>query len=211
VSGSVFSRKALSMTFIAVVSTLLGAWLASNVWQQPDKLPALSAGTVLSPVRLLPQLSLVDQDGKIFDNNRLKGRWSFLYFGFTNCPEICPTTMAMLKNMVDTLQDLPDTKRPQIVLVSVDAKRDTPEVMKAYVHSFDAQFVGVTGEQSALDALTTALGVPSKIMPMDNGNYMVDHSTAILAINPKGEWQVLFSAPHSATGLANDLRVLVAQ
>jgi protein SCO1/2 len=96
-----------------------------------------------------------------------------------------------------------------VVFVSVDAKRDTPDVLKTYIKNFDPAFVAVTGAQADLDAFTKSVGVPSAIRPLTNGGYAVDHYAGILAFNPQGELSALFSAPHAVAALASDYRVLV--
>jgi protein SCO1/2 len=117
--------------------------------------------------------------------------------------------LALLANTVKTVGDLPAAQQPQVFFVSVDAKRDTPEVLNTYVKHFDPSFVGVTGTQANLDDFTASLGVPSAIRLFDNGSYAVDHYAGVLAFNPQGELRALFSAPLTAEGLANDYRSLV--
>jgi len=193
---------------VAIVAALAGVLLARNVLLQSAPV-ALSSGTRLQPPRPLAPFALVDQYEVAFDNARLRGRWSWLFFGFANCGDVCPTTLALLATTAKSLGDLPATSRPQIVFVSVDAQRDTPQVLQGYVKNFDPTIIGVTGAQTALDAFTKDLGMPSAIRPLENGSYAVDHSASILAMNPQGELAAVFSAPHTVQALAADYRALI--
>jgi protein SCO1/2 len=112
----------------------------------------LSTGSYLSPRRALPNFSLIDQRGHAFGPAELRGRWSLLFFGYTNCPDYCPTTLAMLAAMEKQLRAGGAALRPQVVFVSVDAKRDTPAQLARYVPYFDPEFVGVTAaDQPAIE------------------------------------------------------------
>ena len=116
----------------------------------------------------------------------MRGRWTFVFFGFVNCPDVCPTTLATLAAVRNSLADLAEPYRPRVVLVSVDPARDTPAVLAQYVLHFDPSFVGVTGSPAALDTLTRALGVAVIVGPADAaGNYSVDHTAAVFLVDPE--------------------------
>jgi protein SCO1/2 len=172
--------------------------------------PAVVKATVLNPARPLPEISLIDQAGAEFDGSRLKNRWSLVFFGFTRCPDVCPTTLGTLAQVAKSLADLPAGQRPQIILVSVDPQRDTPEQLAPYVQFFDPSFTGLTGTQHAIDSLTRALGVPVGIRKTGDGDYTVDHSAAIFLIDPQGAMRALFSTPHESAVIADDYRRIVA-
>lgn len=201
------SQSLFAFAAAGIVAALAGVLLARGVLNR-EAPPVLATGTLLQPARAVAPFSLLDQDAAAFGNSRLQQRWSLMFFGFTNCGDICPTTLALLATVSKSVADLPAELRPQIVFVSVDAKRDTPNVLKRYVQSFQADIVGVTGDQESLDAFTATLGVPSAIRQLEVG-YAVDHSASILAFNPRGEFQALFSAPHTVDGLAADFRRLI--
>lgn len=172
----------------------------------------LAKATLLTPARPLPQFALVDHSGAGFDPARLKGRWSLLFFGFTRCPDVCPTTLGVLAQAEKSLADLPATQRPQIVLVSVDPQRDTPEQLASYVRFFSPSFLGVTGTQESIDSFARALGVPFAISksPAGNGDYTVDHSAALFLVDPQGAMRALFSTPHVPSAIAADYRRIVS-
>jgi protein SCO1/2 len=201
-------QSILAFAAAGIVAALAGALLARGVSSDRNATPVLATGTLLEPARPVSAFSLIDQHGASFDNARLNGRWSLMFFGFTHCGDICPTTLALLASVSKSVADLPAAEQPQIIFVSVDANRDKPDVVKRYVEGFRADLIGVTGDQKQLDAFTASLGVPSAIRQLEVG-YAVDHSASILAFNPRGEFQALFSAPHTVDGLAGDYRRLV--
>jgi protein SCO1/2 len=166
---------------------------------------------LVEPAQPLPAFTLVDQDGSRFDRTHLEGRWSLLFFGFTNCPGPCPAALSMLAIAEKSLADLPAAKRPQVVFISLDPQRDTPTVLKSYVANFNPGFIGVTGNETDLKVLTTALHVPYQIIPMPDGNYMVDHSLAIFAVDPKGGFHALFNASQAPAAISSDYRQLVTR
>lgn len=195
-------RRAL---FIVVASGAFALGLgAGYLWQQGSQAPALERATLLdTSARALPSFSLVDQEGAPFGNDRLQRRWTLMFFGYTHCPDICPLTLNELKGMYARLAGTPYPQDTQVVFVSVDPKRDTPEQLKRYVQYFDARFFGVTGSEPELLKLTRSLGIYHAV----NGSgqdYLVDHSAAIVLIDDQGRNRALFSAPHEAAVLARD-------
>lgn len=203
-------NRALVATLIAA-GILAGAAAAQFVLRREAEPAPLERATIYGEPRALPALALVAQDGKDFRPTQLRGRWTFVFFGFVNCPDICPTTLAMLAAVRNSLADLPEPDRPGVVLVSVDPGRDTPSALARYVAHFDPSFVGVTGSQVAIDTLTRALGVAVIIGPADaGGNYSVDHTAAVFLVDPEARVAALFNTPHDAAAIARDYRRIVA-
>lgn len=190
-----------------IVAALAGAWLAHSFL--PRAPAVLATGTLLQPPKAIPAFALIDQDGKPFTPAQLQGHWRVLFFGFTNCPDICPATLTLLAAVDKQLADLPETRRPRITLVTADAQRDTPEQLKMYVQFFNPQFTGVTGAQDALEKFALSLGAPVAIRPQNGGGYNVDHSGAIFVVDPQGALRAVFGGPHQAESLSADLRILV--
>lgn len=149
---------------------------------------------LLETPRDLGAFELVDHHGKPFDAARLEGRWSLLFFGFTYCPDICPTTMAFLNDFVAGLgpEEALDT---QVVMVSVDPARDTVPQLASYVPFFNADFLGVTGEFLEIHRFATALNTPFRKVPGDGEQYSVDHSSNVVLINPRGDYHGFFKPP----------------
>lgn len=152
-----------------------------------------------SPKKLSP-FQLTDHKGQPFDLNRLKGQWSLLFFGYTHCPDICPTTMTLLNAVVNDLEKKQQAI-PQVIFISVDPGRDTQQHLNQYISYFNPGFIAVTGTEENLSAFTRQLGILSmKITDQANNNqqdYMVDHSASILMIDPDAQLLSIFSAPHA--------------
>ncbi len=188
-----------------ILAALAGAWLGART----DQPAALQFGTRIDPPQPLPPTQLTEQDGSRFDRTKLQGRWSLMFFGFTHCPGICPMTLTTLAQTRKQLMGLDPDELPQVVLVSVDPERDTPELVARYVAQFDPSFLGVTGPTAAIDEFTAALGIAHKKIGAGTADYMVDHTAAIMMIDPQGRRVAVFSPPFTAEHLAADyLRVL---
>lgn len=140
------------------------------------------------------EIHLVDHHGKPFTRARFEGTWSLVFFGFTHCPDVCPTTMAFLNQFVGQLEEA-EAEDTQVVMVTVDPARDTVEQLAAYVPYFNAGFVGVTGEFLDIHRFATALNTPFRKVPGEGDNYAVDHSANVVLINPRGDYHGFFKAP----------------
>jgi protein SCO1/2 len=138
--------------------------------------------------------SLIADDGKPFGPGDLKGKWTLLYFGFTYCPDVCPTTLALLSQFYSKIppEFANDT---QIILASVDPGRDTPEKLHDYVRYFNPQFRGVTGEFMAMQKFATAVNSPFTKVPGGGDNYQVEHSGNVVLMNPDGYYVGFFKSP----------------
>lgn len=144
--------------------------------------------------RALPEFELEDASGAIVDIERLKGHWTYVFFGFTNCPDVCPATLSVLSRVARGLDER-GVKGVQYWMVSVDPKRDTREHLAAYLEFFDSRFVGVRGEIPALDAFARSLSALFVRVPGDAEHYMVDHSTHVALVNPDGHFVGIMRTP----------------
>ena len=149
---------------------------------------------LLETPRNFGELNLIDHHGKSFDRERFVGQWSLVFFGFTYCPDICPTTMAFLNQFMGELEGT-EVEDTQVVLVSVDPARDTVEQLAGYVPYFNPDFIGVTGEFLDIHRFATALNTPFRKVPGQDENYLVDHSANVVLINPRGDYHGFFKAP----------------
>jgi protein SCO1/2 len=153
----------------------------------------------------LTAFSLEDHAQRKFDLDRLKGKWTFLFFGYTYCPDVCPVTLSVLAEVEQRLskinQPMDDV---QVVFVSLDPQRDNQERLQQYVQYFNPDFVGVTGDEERLAALTRQLGVVYTITDRGRGgNYLVDHTASILLTDPAARLVAVFGLPHNAETIAN--------
>ncbi len=196
---------------IAIVAILAGALSAQFLRAPSQPVLNLSSGTLLPDARTLPEFQLVDSNGQPFTRTGLNGHWSVLFFGFTHCPDICPTTLTLLAQVEKALADLPEAQRPKMVFVSVDPQRDTPDQVGKYIQFFSPTFIGLTGAQTHINELTKAMGVPVAIHDLGNGAYGVDHAATLFLIDPQARMAAVFSPPHQVATLAQDLRAVVSR
>ena len=138
--------KRAHVAIVVLAGVLAGVVVAHLLRNRAAPPPPLERATLFAEPRALPAFELIDQARAPFGPERLRGQWTFLFFGFVNCPDVCPTTLAMLADVRARIAtDLPRGDVPQVVLVSVDPGRDTPPVLAQYVAHFDPSFTGVTG------------------------------------------------------------------
>lgn len=145
--------------------------------------------------RAFKDFELIDDNGQPFTPENLQGKWSMVFFGFTYCPDICPTTMALLNRFYAKQLEGRYGDDLQIILVSVDPARDTPEKLHDYVKYFNPAFTGVTGEFLPLHSFATQLNIPFSKVPGGGENYTVEHSGNVVLINDRGHYVAFFKAP----------------
>ena len=165
------------------------------------------AGSVLSSAIGGP-FRLVDQNGKPFTDADLKGRWHLVFFGYTHCPDVCPTTLNDLALAMDRLGKARD--KVGIVFITVDPERDTPEAMKSYVASFDAPVTALTGTPEQVAEAEKAYRVYSAKHPTGNGNYDMDHSAVIYVLDPQGRFTATFTPDTGPDAIAERMQKLLS-
>ena len=165
--------------------------------------------TAFPEPRMIDAFALADATGEPFDIERLRTRWSFVFFGYANCPDICPTTMAVLGAAEERLLADGDSAF-QGILVSVDPERDAPDLLQDYVASFSANFVGVTGSPPAIAAFGKSLHAGFAKVPVEDSalGYLMDHSSHIAVVDPLGRHFGFIRPPHDAQQLATLTRAL---
>lgn len=156
------------------------------------------------------QFNLIGPDEDMISAQSLQGRPVLVFFGFTSCPDVCPTTLAQLKTVVKKLG--PQADEVQVLLVSVDPDRDTPAVMKSYTAGFGPWVLGLTGPEADIDALRERYGVYASMESSDErGNYNVMHSPAVFVFDQHGSARLLFTDVSDSDAVASDLRELLSQ
>ncbi len=147
--------------------------------------------------RRITDFTLIDHNNQPFMKDKLKGRWTLMFFGYTSCPDVCPTTLASIRQFRQLLKeaDAKAAARVQVVFVSVDPMRDTPEKLAAYVHYFGEDYIGTTGEYINIFNLAHQLNIAFAYLPAKEGNYDVSHSGEIALINPEGDFHGFFKSP----------------
>jgi protein SCO1/2 len=192
---------------VALTAGILAARLLLHLQPPADDLSA----SRFPVARSLQPFHLVDHHGDAFDNDTLKGHWTFLFFGYTHCPDVCPTTLAVLNAVAQKTGDIRPPAR--FVFITVDPVRDTPEQLASFVSYFNKQFIGVTGSDGELDKLTGQLGVLHVKVPdqADPENYLVDHSASVFLVDPRGNYHALFTPPLSADAISTDFHKIVKE
>ena len=188
---------------LAVIAIAAAAGFFAGRWW-PAGPPPLQASTALfGQERALPEFALTDHTGRAYTRRDLEETWTLLFFGYTHCPDVCPITLATMSASVDAVAAL-GGEAPRVVFVSVDPERDAPGHLRGYVTVFREDFLGVTGPHEELRKLTRALGV-AYARNGEGPGYLVEHSAALLLVNPKGELQAVFTPPHEPDAMARDM------
>jgi protein SCO1/2 len=198
------------LTFVSVCILAFVGFVAAIIWSPPRPPLALASGTILAPARPLADFSLIDNQGRSFGSENLRGHWSLMFFGYTNCPDYCPSTLTTLAALEKKLRAAKTVAPPQVIFVSVDAKRDTPALLNEFVPNFDPEFVGLTAaSQPDIEALAKKWGVAVSIQTAPNGNYIVDHSEVMFVIDPAGKLAAILTGPFTVEALRGDFQRIV--
>lgn len=183
----------------AFISLILGLLVASMMMpgpMTPEEAQKLGFYRFETP-RNIDGFSMRDQHGNAVGLNNLKGQWSILFFGFTTCPDICPTTLSVLAEAVRDMQT-----QPQIVMVSVDPDRDTPEKLSQYVPAFNPAFQGFVGTFDETVNLAQQVNVAfGRVPASEPGTYTVDHTASLVLVDPEGRYAGFIKAPHNAQNI----------
>ncbi len=197
----------LVMALVGLIAFGTGIFLAFTA---PAPVEPQSQGYVLDKPRPLPVFELVDEQGARFTREDFKGQWSLLYFGFTYCPDICPSSLVVMAQVKQALAGEGDIE-DLYYLVSVDPDRDTPERIREYVTYFDPEFRGLTGAFEQLDIITQAAGAVYKIPETpETDDYLVAHSSTLTLIDPEGHIHAIFTSPFNPEAIAGDLQRIQA-
>ena len=204
--------KKLIIAVVITVTFGAGLWLGM-VKQRGDRLELLMQDqviTILKDPRGLKPFRLQDHNGTAFDLSQLKGKWSLLFFGYTNCPDICPTTLTTLNQLHGELKKKPEQlKDMQFVFISVDPKRDQVTKLKNYVQFFNKEFRGVTGKKDEIARLAKQVGAHYEVLDKSGKeNYAVNHTAAIFIINKEGQYFGLMSPPLDPVAMASRIDLI---
>lgn len=161
--------------------------------------------------RTIQEFELLDVDGQAITQSVFEGTWSLVFFGFTHCPDVCPITLQVMKDVVARLEAQKQTP-PQIVFVSVDPVRDTAKSMKKYIAYFNENFVGITGDVNKVHQLSSSLGIVASFTANedDPDNYGVDHTASLLLVDPQRRVRAKVTPPHEAEKIIADYLTMIA-
>ena len=203
--------RSLNFLLAAIAAFTIGIALysyqnAKTNYISADKLQ--KATSLHTNPRELPKFSLTTHLNTSFSNQDLIGSWNMIFFGFTNCPDVCPLTLNILDQVTNELKKSSYVSRS--IFISVDTKRDQPKKLKEYVEHFNHDMIGLTGNKEEIDNLTQSIGAIYAIADNSTDNYLVDHSAHIFVIAPDGKMIALFSTPHDAKIITSDFKIISA-
>jgi protein SCO1/2 len=193
------ARNRIIFVVLGIFAVIIVAFLAIS-WLRPPEFH----GTLLQSPDLPADFTLINEQGEEVHLRDLRGKWTLLYFGYTFCPDVCPTTLADLRAMNVALGNKADNA--QVVFVSLDPERDTPERMAAYTDAFDPSFIGLTGSPAAIDAAATQFGVFYEKHEAEGASgYLIDHTSTVSLLDPKGYVRMVFPYGVPGEDIAADL------
>ncbi len=178
--------------------------LATYLIIKPSAPPAQLQGVLRPVYQLLMPFELTDQNGELFSEENFQDKWTFVFYGYTSCPDICPATLYVLNSVQGLQQDQVGdaTLDMQVVFISVDPERDTPEKLAAYMAYFNPEFIGASADKVEIDRLARQFGAGYIIEPETApGQYLVAHTSAIFLVDPLGRLVAVFSQPHYPTSI----------
>lgn len=204
--GLLLTKGNLAVLLVIALSiTAFIGWKLSH--DQVVKAPAEIEDYLFWEAKELTDFKLTGADNKTLGLNELKGKWSFIFFGYTHCPDVCPLTLRVLGQAFKILEKTPEVF-PEIqgVFISVDPKRDTPESLKEYVSYFNDRFIGVTGSIAELDDFSRQMSALYTLHANEAGesgdNYLVSHNSTVFLVDPQGRLYGRFPPPQTPQEIA---------
>ncbi len=198
-------KQTFLITLLIAIAVLVGFWREND----EPKL-SLNAGTALTEPLSLPEFSLVDMTNSAFTKASFKNKWSFVFFGYSHCPQICPTTLAAMKQISQSLHRGP---LAQLVFISIDPEHDTPARLHTYFQQEQfkpAHFIGVTGDKETISKLARVIGIHvAKDNDASKNAEHIEHGGAILLVNPEGKIAAIFSSTNKPHAIAHDFKEIV--
>ena len=198
------------LILLAAVVAAFGLWLGMR-YANPPAPPKLTSALLYPTPRAIVDFTLQQANGTALTPADWHGHWNFVYFGYTSCPDACPTTLAELKSVWADLGKRGVQDKLRFDFISVDPERDTLEVLGKYVGFFSPDFIAATGTDEQLTKLTRALGILYSRTKKDDGSIEVDHSGSIAIVDPQGRLVGLFRPPFAAKDLAADMLALIGR
>jgi protein SCO1/2 len=206
---------------------LPGLLLAVSGCDQRARVAETESAFMLPEAATITDFNLSHVERGDYDLEDARGKWSLLFFGYTHCPDVCPTELFMLAEMMRAMESNADNEveAPQVVFVSVDPQRDKLQPLQEYAAFYHPDFIGVTGEQSSIDLLCESIGVfyervyyrdgealeldSTATIPADlRDSYLINHSASIFLLNPLGKLHAIFTAPHDPDTMIRDLAAI---
>ena len=205
-------KFSIMITAVALAVIFAGTWLAVTYRGNDSRIMLLPnrVMTLFPDPKPLEAFALTDHQQRVFDLSRLQGKWSFLFFGFTHCPDVCPTTLAVLaRAREDIAKSGTGIEDVQFIFVSVDPNRDTLGKLKQYVGYFNTTFLGVTGDDTQIRILAAQLGAAYQVsITPGSKNYPVNHTSAVFLVDPQARYHAVFTAPLDAKAISSRFKLV---
>ncbi|MES2932600.1 MAG: SCO family protein [Pseudomonadota bacterium] len=190
--------------FLALMSLLLAGFYLSACDQKPQAFQ----NTDITGINYTQQFTLTDHTGKVRTLTDFKGKAVVLFFGFTQCPDVCPSTMAEMAGVMKTLGS--QAEQVQVLFITIDPERDTKELLSQYVPAFDPRFIGLFGDKAATENAAKAFGIIyQKVLGKTPGSYSMDHSAGSFIVDPQGRLRLMVRNGKTADSIVHDLKILL--
>jgi cytochrome oxidase Cu insertion factor (SCO1/SenC/PrrC family) len=193
------NRQAL-IPYLLLVAALAGGLL----WYESEKVPGLGRVVTTGQAQIGGPFRLVDQNGKTVTDKDYPGRYKLIYFGYSFCPDVCPTTLGVMAQALEKLGG--DARRVVPIFITIDPERDTTKVLADYMKAFGPDFVGLTGSADAIKDVEKKYRVYAVKQPLPGGNYGMNHSSVLYLMGPNGMMVNFYDEAISPDDLAKDLR-----
>ena len=217
-TASTTSRRLLPLLLItlAAIAGLIVAlrWQPDSLRQRTEAMPATRAATLMPQPRNLPAFSLQQSDGTTLTGEELQGHWTLVFLGFTHCPDVCPTTLALLAQAQKQWATVDAATRPRVLFVSADPERDTPELVGQYAAGFHPDTLAATAPLPQMEAFARSLSLVFMKVPGPSGDardYTVDHSAGLVLLDPQGRMAGVIQPPLDPAAIAEDLLTLARE
>lgn len=198
-------RKTVTVIFLSISFLFLCIYLLNPVFKK-TKVEYKNASVINSTEPLTANFNLITTDNKDFNLMSMRGKWTVLFFGYADCPSICPATLGIVR---DAWSKFETNKEPaQFIFASLNPGKDNAIKLKEFLNKFSNRFVGLTGKQSEMDKLSTQLKIYANKILNEHGEEIIDHSPYLMLIDPKAQLRAIISPPHNAKDIADDLLLL---
>ena len=196
-------QKIFVVVLVTMVAGMTIALYLNAAARHRTNVPAELTGTVWPAPKSLDGFMLSDHRGQEFGQRQLEGQWTMVFFGYTSCPDVCPTTMVILRHVIAELEEAQAASAVRVVLVTVDPDRDDAATLAQYVSHFGDEFIGVRGDETQLARLAQQMGAMYiRDEKDDNGNYEIGHSSSVFLVDPEARMHAAFSPPPTPAAIA---------
>jgi len=205
------SKKTNKLFVIIILIAAVAGFFASKQFYNTEDKNAYQALLIYPEKKTFSGFQLTDQNSTTLTIDDFSDKWTLLFFGFTHCPDVCPTTLAELQTTFKLLETENLSQMPEVLFVSVDPERDNPQTLQNYISFFNPAFNAATADGANILSITSQVGVAYHIGDHQAGdiNYSVDHTAAIFLVSPQKQLYGLFQSPHDAKKMAHDLSLLI--